>query len=271
MTDAINISFEYDKIVDIINEYDSDALDNKLQILNNVWYGTDKIRDDIRVNAAYTEDKTKTTKIYSINSCNIDFKSLLYNIQNNAVTSSNFEYIFCLNNLISFEFPSGSKDIIKTICYTDNDGMTLAALHINQLTKKIYIQAFAAIFPRHGFMPPNKVHSKILAKARLLNWSTEDGGINYFDGNIETRYKDDNNKVMAAVISKPDGEIDTIVEYQYKDNKKIQMEHTNQFGYTKTIYDTSSNSATLVFDVDTTGNIYGITTQFASSDSVSNV
>ena len=64
---------------------------------------------------------------------------------------------------------------------------------------------------------------------------------------------------MAAVIFKSDGNVDTVVEYEYKNGKKAQMFHTSQYGLSKTIYNEITDSTNLIIDIDTDGNICCIT------------
>ena len=193
----------------------------------------------------------------------IIFPDIVNDLLEAELTDINYEIIFMLNKYQAVELPPSSYTT-RNISYKDSDGITMAKVQIDSKTNKIKIQAFGNIFPKQKFTTPQNVGQRVLNSAIISNWTTEDGGINQFDGNIEIRYKDHDGNVMAAVITKPDGKtIDTIVEYQYKEKKKFSMLHTNQYGQSITIYDCSKDTSQIMcIEIDTDGCIYCITKSF---------
>mgnify|MGYP002624841120 CR=1 FL=1 len=133
------------------------------------------------------------------------------------------------------------------------------------INNKIRIQSFGNVFPKQDYLSPKLVNYRLTEKAKENNWTTEDGGINQFDGSIETRYKDAQGKVMAAVIIKPGGKIDTVVEYVYKDNQKCEMHHTSQFGHSKTFYDFIPQEFKMMLPNANEDNIYNDINNFENS------
>ena len=122
------------------------------------------------------------------------------------------------------------------------------------------MQNFGDILPKQEVFSPAQVAAKLKNMAQYNKWITEDGGANQFNGNIEFRYKDKDGKVMAAIITKPDGIYDMVVEYTYKNDNKYQMLLTNQFGQSMVVYDGSKNSIQQTrIDIDTDGLIVEIT------------
>ena len=187
--------------------------------------------------------------------------NVIDDLLNAELTLNNYEEIFRLKKYHAVELKPTPEENIKNIRYKDADGITMAIVQIYNNTNKIKIQMFGNIFPKQEFTSPQDVLNRILICADWANWSTEDGGINQFDGNIETRYLNSKGQVVAAVITKPDRKtVDTIVEYQYKNDKKTGMLHTNQYGQSLTIYDYSDDlSQIMSVDIDTDGSIYSIT------------
>ena len=195
----------------------------------------------------------------SISSNNTDFTETILNAN---LTLGNFEDIFCLRELKAIELPTSSDEAMRSIRYKDDDGITLAITQINTDCNKIRLQTFGDILPKQQFINPQQVNYRVMSKSKTNNWTAEYGGVNQFDGSIEIRYKDENENVMAAVIFKSDGNVDTVVEYEYEDGKKTQMFHTSQYGHSKTVYDTVTDSTKLILDIDTDGNICSITRGF---------
>ena len=128
-------------------------------------------------------------------------------ILNTDINIRNFENIFCLKEFKAIEFPQAEDDNIRNIRYKDYDGITHAIAQINTDTNKIRLQTFSDVFPKQEFINPQQANYRVMSKSKTNNWTTEYGGINQFDGSIEIRYKDVNEKVMAAVIFKSDGNI----------------------------------------------------------------
>lgn len=182
----------------------------------------------------------------------VDFTEKILNAE---LTINNFEDIFNLKELHAVELPSSSDENFRSIRYQDNDGITLAIAQINPDINKIRLQTFGGVLPKQEYVNPQQANYKIMSKSKVNGWTTEYGGINQFDGSIEIRHKDADGKVMAAVIFKSDGNVDTVVEYRYQNNKKTQMLHTSQHGLSKTIYDVQKDSTKLIVDIDTDGNI----------------
>ena len=187
--------------------------------------------------------------------------NVIDNLFNTDLTLDNYELIFHLHKYHAVELQPTENEKVRNIRYKDSDGITMAIVQIYTQTNKIKLQTFGNIFPKQEFTSPEDVYNRILISANWANWSTEDGGINQFDGNIETRYKNSDGNVMAAVITKADGKtVDTIVEYQYKNGKKTGMLHTNQYGQSLTIYDSLNDlSQIMCVDIDTDGCIYSVT------------
>lgn len=177
------------------------------------------------------------------------------------ITENNYEDIFSLANFQAVELaPNTIENCIRNIRYKDSDGITHAVVKINTKFKKIKLETYTDILPKQDVSNTTNVGKRVLFRALFENWSTEDGGINYFDGNIETRFKDSNKNVMAAMITKPDGKtIDTVVEYKYVNGKKSEMLHTDQYGQSITIYDREKEISVLKIDIDSDGCIYCIT------------
>ena len=192
-----------------------------------------------------------------INETDIDelYTNVIDDLFNTKLTLDNYETIFRLKDYHAVELQPIQGGKIRNIKYKDHDGMTMAIVQIYTQTNKIKLHTFGNIFPKQEFTSPQDVLNRILVCAEWANWSTEYGGINQFDGNTETRYKNAEGLVMAAVISKNNGKsIDTIVEYQYKNGKKTGMLHTNQYGQSLTIYDSINELSQLMsVDIDTDG------------------
>ena len=174
----------------------------------------------------------------------------------------NYEEVFGLKGLKAVELPFSSDEEVQSIRYKDNEGITLAIAQINKDINKIRLQTFGGVLPKQEFINPQQVNYRVMSKSKTNGWSAEYGGINQFDGSIEIRYKDADGKVMAAVIFKSDGNVDTVVEYQYHNDKKTQMLHTSQHGHSKTIYDDETDTTKMIVDIDTDGNICCVTRGF---------
>lgn len=186
----------------------------------------------------------------------IDFTEKVSRIE---LTVENFEDFFGLKELKAVELPCSSDENIRSIRYKDNNGITHAIAQINTDSNRIRLQTFGDILPKQEFINPQQANYKVMSKSKANGWTAEYGGVNQFDGSLEIRYKDVSGHVMAAVIFKSDGNVDTVVEYQYQNDKKIQMLHTSQYGHSKTIYDDVTDVTKLIIDIDTDGNICCIT------------
>ena len=106
-------------------------------------------------------------------------------------------------------------------------------------------------------------YDEIVQKAYKKDWTIEDGGVNQFNGDVELRYKDSQNRVMSAIIFTTSKRVDTIVEYFYIDDKKSKMVHTGQLGQTTTIYNTENDMLQMLsIEVDIDGNVRRVTKNF---------
>ena len=213
------------------------------------------------VNAVVQENEKNSIRQLSLIKQDEDFTEKVLNANLNL---DNYEDIFSLKQFKAVELPFSADENIRSIRYKDNEGTTLAIAQINTDCKKIRLQTFGKVLPKQEFVNPQQVNYRIMSKSKANNWTTEYGGINQFDGSIEIRYKDSEGNVMAAVIFKSDGSVDTVVEYQYCNGKKSQMFHTSQFGHSKTIYDDATDNTRLIVDIDTDGNICCVTRGFSS-------
>ena len=205
--------------------------------------------------------KVHSDEIKEIDS--FEHQGIMANLQSlttRPLTINNFEDVFCLKDFQRSEltFSNGKNNCY--IRYTDNTGNTTAIVQINLLTKKLRLEAFGSHLPKQSFITANQIYFRAKEKATRENWSTEYGGVNQFDGTVEFRYKDEEGKVMYAIITKKDGNVDTIVEYEYTNGKKSKMTHTNTFTQTKTFYNHEKNLSTSI-DIDSNGNILGITSE----------
>ncbi len=195
-----------------------------------------------------------------INDTASEFLNYLNNIDINPDT---YEDLFCLSSFKSSTFPNIQEQNVQNIKYKDNDGNTVALVQVDRNNNRIRLQSFGNVFPKQEFKNPINVVSAIEKFIFSEQWDIEDGGINQFDGNIETRYKDQSGHVKAAIITKPDKKsIDTVVLYQYSDNKKYKMIHYSQYNLSVTIYDPESGSTFMVIEIDTDGNVCGITINY---------
>jgi len=209
--------------------------------------------------------KVKSEELKDIDS--FENQSIMTNLQSlttRPLTINNFEDVFCLKNFKRSELTFSNDKNNCYIRYTDKSGETSAIVQINLITKKLRLEAFGSHFPTQSFISANQVYFRAKEKAVRENWSTEYGGINQFDGTVEFRYKDEEGKVIYAIITKADGNVDTIVEYEYKDGKKSKMTRTNSFTHTKTFYNIEKNLSTSI-DIDSNGNILGITSEITLS------
>ena len=222
----------------------------------------DNFQEQIDVNSAVNQFVQEIEQTEHLS----ETTNTLMDIISTELTLYNYETIFKLNNLQATELPPMPEQRIRNIRYKDKEGTTLAIVQIYSHMNKIKLQTFGHILPKQEFTTPQTIVNRILTNAEMHNWETEDGGVNHFDGNIETRYKDKDGNVMAAVITKTDGvTVDTVVEYEYHNGKKTKMLHTNQYGQSMTIYDNAHNTSQIVcIEIDTDGCIYSITKNYSA-------
>ena len=228
---------------------DTTEVDNIIKTA--ISYGIQNCEDILSRQTSQTEEEKEEE---------LDFTQKVLNAY---LTIDNFEDVFGLKGLKAVELPSSADEGFRSIRYKDIEGTTLAIAQINTDSNKLRLQTFGAVLPKQEFSSPKQVNYRVMSKSKVNNWTTEYGGVNQFDGSIEIRYKDVDGNVMAAVIFKSDGNVDTVVEYEYKNGKKLQMMHTSQFGHSKTIYDDVTDSTKLIIDIDTDGNICSITRGFS--------
>mgnify|MGYP003571262500 CR=1 FL=1 len=190
-------------------------------------------------------------------------KGIMANLQSlteRTLTINNFEDVFCLKEFKRSELSFANGENICYIRYVDQDNNTSAIVRIDMLTKKIKMETFGSHFPMQKFITPEQIYFRAKEKAKRENWITEYGGINQFDGSVEFRYKDSDGKVIFAIITNKEGSADTVVEYEYVNNKKVRMTYTNTFAQTLTIYNQNMNLTTSI-DIDSNGNILSVTSE----------
>lgn len=185
---------------------------------------------------------------------------LLENIVSSAMTLSNYEEVLYLKNYKSFLGTINPEQKVRNIRYKDDEGNIVATLQIDTLSKKLRMQNLGNFLPHLECFSPNEVGTKIQNMARYNNWTSEDGGVNRFNGNREVRYKDKNGNVMAAIITKENGVFDTIAEYEYKTGYLTKMTLTNTYGNSIVMYDgTKKVNQDVRIDIDNDGMIIEIT------------
>ena len=185
---------------------------------------------------------------------------LLDNIISSKLTLYNYKEIFCLQEFSQIGGTINPDQAVRNIRFKDSDGIIVATVQIDTLAKKIRVQNLGNIFPKIESYTPYQVGTKLQSMAQFNKWSTEDGGVNCFNGNEEIRYKDKSGNVMAAIITKDNGVYDTVAEYEYKSGHRSKMVVTNSYGNSIVIYDGSENVNQIVrIDIDNDGMIIEIT------------
>ena len=185
---------------------------------------------------------------------------IIESIISEKLTLENYEKMFCLTQYTPQGGTINPNQAVRNILYRDRKGVIVASVQIDTINKKIRVQNLADVLPKQECYTPAQVGTKLQNLAKFKKWSTEDGGINQFNGNREFRYKDSNGNVMAAIITKPNGTFDTIAEYEYKNGNKSQMLLTNHFGQSRVLYDgTSAVNQVTRIDIDSDGMIIEIT------------
>jgi len=176
------------------------------------------------------------------------------------MTLDNYEEVFCLKDYLPVGGTVNHEQAVRNIRYRDRKGTIVAIIQIDTLNKKIRMQNFGDLLPKQEVFSPTQVALKLQKMAQYNKWTTEDGGVNHFNGNLEYRYKDLNGNVMAAIITKPNGVYDMVVEYFYENGNKSQMLLTNQYGQSRVVYDGVENGVQKTrIDVDGDGLIVEIT------------
>lgn len=184
----------------------------------------------------------------------------IQNIVQKEINLENYEEIFSLQNYKPIGGTINPNQAVRNIRYRDKQGTIVAIVQIDSVNKKIRMQNFGDILPRQEVFSPSQVAAKLQKLAQYNEWTTEDGGINQFNGNLEYRYKDSDGNVMAAIITKPNGSYDMVAEYFYINGSKSQMLLTNQFGQSIVFYDGSDKGVQKTrIDIDTDGFIVEIT------------
>lgn len=185
---------------------------------------------------------------------------IINNILKNKLTLNNYEEMFCLKEFQAIGGTINPEQAVRNIRYRDKNDVVVATVQIDTVNKKIRMQNLGDILPKQECFTPSQVGAKLKKMFEHKNWTTEDGGVNQFNGNVEIRYKDENGYVMAAIITKENGIYDTIAEYEYKNGYRSQMLLTNHFGQSKVIYDGTASVNQLVrIDIDTDGVIIELT------------
>ena len=189
---------------------------------------------------------------------------MIDNILNNQLTLNNYEEMFCLSKYTVEGGTINPNQTVRNIRYKDNNGTIVAIIQIDNINKKIRMQNLGDVLPKQECFTPFHVGTKLKNLAKFKKWSTEDGGVNQFNGNIEMRYKDSYGNVMAAIITKSNGVFDTIAEYEYVNNNRSKMLLTNHYGQSIVIYDGSPEVNQITrMDIDTDGSIIEITKIFS--------
>ena len=182
----------------------------------------------------------------------------------NQLTLNNYEEMFCLSKYTVEGGTINPNQTVRNIRYKDNNGTIVAIIQIDNINKKIRMQNLGDVLPKQECFTPFHVGTKLKNLAKFKKWSTEDGGVNQFNGNIEMRYKDSYGNVMAAIITKSNGIFDTIAEYEYVNNNRSKMLLTNHYGQSIVIYDGSPEVNQITrMDIDTDGSIIEITKIFS--------
>ena len=198
-------------------------------------------------------------KFLSLSKEKKSYAKLFDNILSSELNINNYEEIFYLQDYTAFTGTINPEQAVRNIRYKDRFGRIVAIVQIDTLSKKIRMQNIGDILPKQECFSPKEVGIKIQNLAKFKKWTTEDGGRNQFNGNIETRYKKDG-VVMASIITKDNGVFDTIAEYEYKNGNRSKMLLTNTNGNSIVIYDGTNNvNQTARIDIDNNGSIIEIT------------
>ena len=215
---------------------------------------------NLRSNGNLTEEEIKF--LYSSKEKKSSLE-IIENILTKPVTLENYEDMFCLKNFVIEGGTINPEQVVRNIRYKDKNGVIVAIIQIDTVNKKIRMQNLGNILPKRECFTPAQVGTKLQNMAKYKKWLIEDGGKNQFNGNIEYRYKNNHDLVMAAVITKPNGIFDTIAEYEYVLGNRSKMLLTNHYGQSVVIYDGSIhvNQITRI-DIDTDGSIIEITKAF---------
>ena len=188
---------------------------------------------------------------------------IIENILYSKLTLNNFKSILCLENYTAFGGTINPDQAVRNIRFNDKTGTIVATVQIDTINKKIRMQNLGNILPIQECFTPSQVGTKVQNLAKFNHWSTEDGGVNQFNGNIEIRYKDKDGNVMAAVIKKANGVFDTVVEYEYESGNRSKMILTNYYGQSTVVYDGTKNVNQVArIDIDNGGSIVEITKIF---------
>ena len=180
------------------------------------------------------------------------------------LTINNYEDLFLLKSYKKIGGTINPEQAVRNIRYQDRHNVIVATIQIDTVNKKIRMQNLGDILPKQECFTQEQIGEKLKNLADFNKWEVEDGGENQFNGNLEYRYKDKYKNIMAAIITKPDGKYDTIVEYEYNQkNFRTKMLLTNHFGQSIVIYDGSPSVTQLTrIDIDTDGMIIEITKVF---------
>ena len=193
------------------------------------------------------------------------YESIVDKLADIELNLDNFEDLFSLREYKATSMGSSFQEKTHNIIYKDEKDNTMAMVKIDFKHNRLIMEFLGNNIWKHRYSHPNEVFKTIYNMANSENWSKEDGGVNQFNGNIEFRYKNSDNHVMAAIISTSEGQVENIVQYEYKNGKKSKMINTGLFGETTTIYDTSKEVSLLMsIEIDTDGNIIRISKDFGN-------
>ena len=216
-----------------------------------------KVLSDLQINGKLSDAEIR---FLSLSREKSDSSQAVNKIINSEITLNNYEEVLYLRDYQPIGGTVNPEQSVRNIRYRDRKGTIVAIVQIDKINKKIRMQNFGDILPKQEVFSPEQVALKLKNMALYNKWIIEDGGVNQFNGNLEYRYKDLNGKVMSAIITKPNGVYDMIVEYSYVNGNKSQMLLTNQYGQSIVVYDGAENGVQKTrIDIDGDGLIVEIT------------
>jgi len=202
-------------------------------------------------------------KFLSLSKAKRSSEEIIDKILYSEMSLENYKELLCLDKYSEQGGTVNPEQTVRNIRYKDKSGAIVAIIQIDTINKKIRMQNLGNILPKQECFTPYQVGTKLQNLAKYNQWSTEDGGVNQFNGNTEMRYKDVNGNVMAAIISKSNGSFDTIAEYEYSSGNRSKMLLTNANGQSIVIYDGSEKVNQIArLDIDNNGTIIEITKSY---------
>lgn len=203
-------------------------------------------------------------KFLSLSKAKQSSGEIINKILYSEMTLENYKILLCLDQFTEQGGTVNPNQTVRNIRYKDKSGAIIAIIQIDTINKKIRMQNLGNVLPTQECFSPYQVGTKIQNLAKYNHWTTEDGGVNQFNGNTEIRYKDSNGNVMAAVITKENGIFDTIAEYEYSSGYRSKMLLTNTNGQSIVVYDGSEKVNQIArLDIDNNGTIIEITKSYS--------